>query len=152
MTEVVPADHLPHNPCPMERGTNVPLEQVVGTHRFLALEPDRREDEIRIRFVERFPFPFQQRFKHQWVKGSGTPRCGILAFAETVANSLAKHGDFEVASPCPVTPQATLPLTLRPDLGCEDKANLNLTPSVSLPFARSAQHEYRITQSLGQLL
>jgi hypothetical protein len=47
MTEVVPADHLPHNACPFDRRTDVPLEQVVGTHRFLALEPDRREDKNR---------------------------------------------------------------------------------------------------------
>ena len=60
MTEVVPADHLPHNARPFEHGTDVPLEQVVGTHRFLALEPDRREDEIRVGFIERFPFPLQQ--------------------------------------------------------------------------------------------
>lgn len=59
MTEVVLSDHLPHNACPFQCGTDVPLEQVVGTHRFFALEPDRREDEIRLRFIERFLFPFQ---------------------------------------------------------------------------------------------
>ncbi len=59
MTEVVLADHLPNNACPLERGMDVLLEQVVMTHRFLALEPDRGKDEIRIGSIERFPFPLQ---------------------------------------------------------------------------------------------
>lgn len=41
MMNVVPADQLSHNGRTLERGTDVPLEQVVGTHRLFALEPDR---------------------------------------------------------------------------------------------------------------
>jgi hypothetical protein len=67
----VPANHLPHNTCPLERGTDVPLEQVVGTHRFLALEPDRREDKIRICLVERLPFPLPQRRSTNGCRGTG---------------------------------------------------------------------------------
>ena len=43
VTEVVPADLLAHDACPLERRPDAPLQQTVRTERLFAFESDRRK-------------------------------------------------------------------------------------------------------------
>src|SRR5258708_895871 len=78
---------FPSNTGPDKSWSNGFLEQAVRTEWFGSIQPDGREQEIAIVFVERLALPIEQRFQDEGMKWNRAARAFRLRVSEPIAHT-----------------------------------------------------------------
>ncbi len=87
VAEVVPSDDLSFDTGADKSWSNGFLEQAVRTVWFGSIQPDGREQEIAIVFVERLALPIEQRFQDEGMKWNRAARAFRLRVSEPIAHT-----------------------------------------------------------------